>query len=208
MKFNRVIVLGLGIDGQVKKALSPFSPVYLDVDVMQSLYLISKANRIIMANSTFSWWGAFLSEAQEIYYPRPVRGIWSPTCPEIALEVPESRYQIIDQVAVQNWRPFKLVAPINSNLLKNKEGESILNIRVGQKKGSMNVPSKMSDMVERIIEFDRPFGLLDFADLELSARSKVNLVELLFALNKAGAIESESGTFKALKGAVQGLRAF
>ncbi|MCS5704699.1 alpha-1,2-fucosyltransferase [Synechococcus sp. FGCU-3] len=37
-----------------------------------------KAKKIIMSPSTFSWWGAFLSNAEEIIFPIPLHGIWSP----------------------------------------------------------------------------------------------------------------------------------
>jgi hypothetical protein len=35
------------------------------------------ANKIIMSPSTFSWWGAFLSNAEEVVFPIPQHGIWS-----------------------------------------------------------------------------------------------------------------------------------
>ncbi|MGB6220487.1 alpha-1,2-fucosyltransferase [Haloferula sp.] len=43
----------------------------------QDIHLISQCQRFAIANSSFSWWGAWLSKApdKQIYYPRP--GSWS-----------------------------------------------------------------------------------------------------------------------------------
>ena len=48
----------------------------LDVDLVKAKYspleqfaLIKSANKILLTSSTFCWWAAFLSEANEIYYP-------------------------------------------------------------------------------------------------------------------------------------------
>lgn len=46
-------------------------------DRMSDLYFLTQSNRIIMSASTFSWWGAFLSQAKEIYYP--LEGHWNVT---------------------------------------------------------------------------------------------------------------------------------
>ena len=46
-------------------------------DCISDLYFLTQSNRIIMSASTFSWWGAFLSKAKEIYYP--LQGNWNVT---------------------------------------------------------------------------------------------------------------------------------
>ena len=44
----------------------------------QDIHLISQCQRFAIANSSFSWWGAWLSNApnKEIYYPRPKSWSW------------------------------------------------------------------------------------------------------------------------------------
>jgi hypothetical protein len=85
LSFGRVLVCGLGLNDQVKAALMPFNPVYPDLSAIETPKLLARARRIVLANSTFSWWGAYLSDASEVYYPRVVRGFWGADWAEVDL---------------------------------------------------------------------------------------------------------------------------
>jgi len=66
---------------------------------LDNLAFIKKFKKIIISNSTFLWWAAFLSEAEEIIFPRPSNGYWSnndPLSRNIALEVDEPRYRYVE----------------------------------------------------------------------------------------------------------------
>lgn len=57
----------------------------------KDLKFISSFNKIIQSASSFSWWAAFLSRAEEIYTPIPRTGYW--THPNVSLAVDdEDRY--------------------------------------------------------------------------------------------------------------------
>lgn len=45
-----------------------------DVDDLKKM---ASCNEIIMSRSSYSWWAAFLSNADKIYFPRPKEGWWS-----------------------------------------------------------------------------------------------------------------------------------
>ena len=65
---------------------------------IDNLAFIKKFKKIVISNSTFLWWGAFLSDADEIIFPRPANGLWSqadPLSKNIALEVDSSHYKYI-----------------------------------------------------------------------------------------------------------------
>lgn len=62
---------------------------------LANLYLLRRARKLIVANSTFLWWGAFLSDADPIIYPIPQNGLWSDNdlmSKNIALTVDDPRY--------------------------------------------------------------------------------------------------------------------
>lgn len=54
-------------------------------------------NKIILSCSTYSWWAGFLSDASEIYFPRPTTGRWDPRTHGIDLVVTDDdRYRYLD----------------------------------------------------------------------------------------------------------------
>ena len=56
---------------------------------------IMGANKIVLSQSTFSWWAAFLSEANQIVFPLPKSGWWSDRT-SIDLRINHPRYIYVD----------------------------------------------------------------------------------------------------------------
>ena len=48
-----------------------YDVIYYRGSEIEDFKFIKQFNKIVMANSTFSWWASVLSEASEIYYPSP-----------------------------------------------------------------------------------------------------------------------------------------
>lgn len=97
MKYNRVFICtDSPRDPFVRYIARKFSGSVRAPGALDNLTFIKRFRKIIISNSTFLWWGAFLSDAEEIVYPRPANGFWSPVEPlskNIDLEVSESRYR-------------------------------------------------------------------------------------------------------------------
>ena len=74
---------------------------------MDTFALMLQFRRIVIANSSFSWWAAFLSNADEVYYPRPVSGLWSLETPRINLAMDLPGWHRVEDVGVVTWQPFR-----------------------------------------------------------------------------------------------------
>lgn len=102
MKPRHVFVMGRGIDQATRAALERFSPIYTDASHGDDYRLLLSAKRLIMSNSTFCWWGAWLGNATEIWYPIPQWGWFSEKRPHLQKIRPEQdgRYRFIENVKV------------------------------------------------------------------------------------------------------------
>ena len=81
---------------------SKYNPELLRGDQMEDFRAIKSFNKIIISQSTYSWWAAFLSKASEIFVPVPEPGAhrheWSIASPGVALFVDdEESYKYIKQ---------------------------------------------------------------------------------------------------------------
>ncbi|MBN9615290.1 MAG: hypothetical protein BGO25_03610 [Acidobacteriales bacterium 59-55] len=95
---RNIYVCGTGIDNQVRASLACFSPIYYDGTPIDHFRFIQRFNRIVLSNSTFAWWAAFLSDASEIVGPRSrlhdCLGLSGDGTIDLAMK--ESRYREID----------------------------------------------------------------------------------------------------------------
>ena len=64
-------------------------------DPMQNLEFIKSFRKIVISNSTFCWWAAFLSHGTEIIAPIPVQGFWGPNYKNSLRVYDEPRYRYI-----------------------------------------------------------------------------------------------------------------
>lgn len=104
-----VFVCGTGVDHAVRNRLAKYKPIYYDASPIEHFNFIMKFNRIILSNSTFAWWAAFLSSAEEILAPRFVHG--RAYCftgyGDVDLAMREARYH---EIAVEGPVPFALLS--------------------------------------------------------------------------------------------------
>ena len=95
---------------------------------LDNLTFIRRFSKIVISNSSFAWWAAFLSDADQIVFPRPATGMWSSTDPvskDISLEVNESRY------AYLACEPYK--SEFLTERVKNQWDRLIIDVKGGIK---------------------------------------------------------------------------
>ena len=54
-----------------------FRPKFFSGSTMEDLAFLTQARRVVLSQSTFSWWAAFLGDPVEVYAPVPKAGIWA-----------------------------------------------------------------------------------------------------------------------------------
>ena len=106
MTFRRVFVCGVGIDARTREELAPFKPTYTEGSAIDDFFLIAHANQIVIPNSTFSWWAAFLSRAAKVYTPVPKSGFYSGPLESTRLLVPG--FETIRGVDIEPWTPLRV----------------------------------------------------------------------------------------------------
>jgi hypothetical protein len=62
---------------------------------VNDLGLMSSHKKIIISRSSYSWWGAVLSDAK-IFYPKPSKGFWSKEIAYKDVAIQDSNFIFID----------------------------------------------------------------------------------------------------------------
>lgn len=68
--FNRLFIVTDSKSDSYFDAFSSFKPIIINRDEASDFWFLTEFDRIIIGNSTFSWWAAFLSNATKIYTPK------------------------------------------------------------------------------------------------------------------------------------------
>jgi len=111
-------------DPLVKYLKKSYDAIVRPPGALDNLAFIIRFKKIIISNSTFLWWGAFLSDADRIVFPRPNNGFWSANevlSKNIALEVDSPEYVYLDCE--------KYVSKFARERIANFADDSIANIR-------------------------------------------------------------------------------
>jgi len=181
---GRVFVSGVGIDDEVRQRLGRFDPHWLEAGPL-TLRTATRFSRMVLPNSSFSWWCAFLSDAARIYFPRPRAGYWSKETSRIALELEDPRYVYVDAVEVATWRPFtprwsRLTIHTDEPPAPARELTMVLTSPDGRTV-PLDVEERLRPLCAWLGEQRQPFGPSDFAHLSerLPAGSVATLFERL-----------------------------
>ncbi len=84
-------------------AFEKYQPVILLSSALEQFAFITTAKTVVMSQSTFSWWAAFLSDSNQVFYPRPSVGLWAGNRGNDLFVSDESRYKAI--TCVEKYNP-------------------------------------------------------------------------------------------------------
>jgi len=100
IKFDRLFIISDSIESEYVKEFNNYNPICLfDTNAVDTLKFYKSFSRIIMSRSSYAWWGAWLSNAEEIYFPIPENDLWGVNNikTDVDLRVNESRYIYVSQ---------------------------------------------------------------------------------------------------------------
>ena len=156
---GRVYVCGTCIDGNVRAALEQYNPIFYDGTPLEHFSFIRRFNRIILSNSTFAWWAAYLSDATEIFAPRiSLDGVYSFSgCGDIDLTMRESRYHeyaVSSTVQMGVFRRNKHISvrhKLQENVLVIQDNEGIV--------GELAVHESDRELLDWILNKEQPMTM-------------------------------------------------
>lgn len=100
LDFKRVFICTNDpLDPFVQHFQKKYNAIIRPPGAIDNLLFVKQFSKIVISNSTFLWWGAFLSDATDIIFPRPANGYWSHNdilSKNISLEVSEARYSYLE----------------------------------------------------------------------------------------------------------------
>ena len=77
-EYDRVFITSQDPYNNILADLLPYNPVYLDhTNAINTFNFVRLFNNIALSQSTYSWWAAYLSDADNIYFPITKDGPWS-----------------------------------------------------------------------------------------------------------------------------------
>jgi hypothetical protein len=78
VKYDRLFITSQDPLNPVLEDLYEYDPIFVHhITPIHTLNFVRLFNKIVLSQSTFSWWAAYLSEAEEIYFPITKDGPWS-----------------------------------------------------------------------------------------------------------------------------------
>lgn len=108
-KWNRLFLTSDNLNHPIISQFAKYNPIlYRAPDPFNNFHFMFKFNKIAISQSTYSWWAAYLSNANEVYYPLPIKGPWTHLW-NLDLRVDDDpRYIYVDERSQQILRDCKV----------------------------------------------------------------------------------------------------
>jgi hypothetical protein len=185
---GRVFVCGTCIDEGIKRRLAKYDPIYYEGTPLEHFSFIMRFNRIVLSNSTFVWWAAFLSHASELYAPRSMDGSFYAFTgfEDVDLHMRETRYK---EVAVDSFAKLALFIRNQDTTVILQPGSPRLIVqRSGRSPISLNLDEALVELLAWLIQQSSP---LTFNDLRRHY-SGSNLNEVIALLVRSDLLRAQA----------------
>ncbi len=105
-RFSRLYIVTDEPNAPHLQAFARYRPSIITGSEIACLKFIRSARRIVLSQSTFGWWGAFLSDAEKVYFPIPQTvTVWGRNS-RVDLRVNEPRYVYVRNVRTLPKEPW------------------------------------------------------------------------------------------------------
>jgi len=103
--FKRLVLVTDDPQGPFFLRFRSYRPIFFRGNAQESFAFMARAKRLVISQSSFSWWAAFLSEAESVVMPKPSFGIWAE--PDVDLSIDdEPRFTVLE--TYDPYRPNRL----------------------------------------------------------------------------------------------------
>lgn len=112
-------------DPFVRQLARRYNAIVRKAGALDNFQFFRKFKKMVISNSTFLWWAAYLSAAEQIIFPRPSNGFWSSedkSSKNIALEVPEARYEYLSCAPYRSEIPTEIARVFSERAIARVKG--------------------------------------------------------------------------------------
>ena len=130
ISFKRLFIISDEPESEMFNQFAEYSPVYLFGDPLTHYSFPMLFKKMVISQSTFCWWIAWMSDATEIYFPLTANGYWSErwmTYNHVNLVVDEDRYRMVREIPQES----EFVFEDKNKVLKSVVAEARKNRKIG-----------------------------------------------------------------------------
>jgi hypothetical protein len=110
---GQVYICGTGINDGVREHFKRLRPIYFQGTPVEHFSFMTRFSTVVLSNSTFAWWAAYLSNAESVYAPSAVdsRGYAFTGFADVDLHMRQSRYHEVPVVAFARTDTYITIGP-------------------------------------------------------------------------------------------------
>jgi hypothetical protein len=176
---GRLYVCGTGLDRELMASFARYDPVSFHGTPIEHFTFLQRFSKIVLSNSTFAWWAAYLSAASEIYAPHSVdgRGYAFTGFQDVDLHMRESRYVAIDVDRFASVEWTRLRSRMRGAHVTRSERHIVVT-HVGHDEVTLKYQPWLLDLIERLAK-QQYVSAQEYEGLFPSTRSKAACVNVL-----------------------------